>query len=198
VKNVVAALPAALPGFRIIEPLKGANNSTQYNAVIGYASSLGGRTETIKIEVALREPLVLPTVEGDAKTILLDPVSGEPLVPGKNVRSISKIEAYAEKFRAALSRRDPAARDFFDLDYAVRMLGLKPDDAELVSLVAGKVLIPGNDLVDVSSGRLSVLRQQVETQLRPVLRTEDFRAFELDRAFGIVVCMANQLKGLRT
>lgn len=192
-KDFVAALPDQFPFVRVVEPLTGANNSTQYNAVIGYASSLGGRDETIKIEVGLREPLVLPPVDGQAKTILLDPVSREQLVPVKPVRCISKIEAFAEKFRAALSRREPALRDFFDLDYAVRTLGLKPDNTELVALVHDKIQILGNDPVDVSASRLSALRQQVEPQLRPVLRTEDFRAFDLDRAFGIVAQMANQL-----
>lgn len=194
-KDLIAALPEQLPYLRLIEPLTGANNSTQYNAITGYASSLGGRGETIKIEVGLREPLVLPHVDGQAKTLLLDPVSRERLVPVKKVRCISKIEAFAEKFLAALSRREPALRDFFDLDYAVRTLGLKPDDAELIALVCEKVQVSGNDPVDVSASRLSALRQQVEPQLRPVLRTEDFRAFELDRAFGIVAHMANRLGG---
>ena len=46
-----------------------------------------------------------------------------------SVPCISLAEAFAEKFRAALSRLDVAIRDFFDLDYAVRKLKLKPDDA---------------------------------------------------------------------
>lgn len=192
-KEIIRALPGQLPFVRVIEPLTGANSSTQYNATIAYASSLGKREETIKIEVGLREPLVQPAVTAPAKTIILDPVSGKPLIDAKTVRSIARTEAFAEKFRAALSRREPAVRDFFDLDYAIRTLGLKPDDAELVALVVGKMQVPGNDLVDVSSGRLSVLRQQVEAQLRPVLRAEDFLAFDLDRAFAIVARMANRV-----
>jgi predicted nucleotidyltransferase component of viral defense system len=192
-KDLIAGLPAEFPFVRVVEPMTGTNNSTQYNAAIGYSSSLGGRDETIKIEVGLREPLVQPAVDGEAKTILLDPVTGEPLIPPTNITCISRPEAFAEKFRAALSRREPAVRDFFDLDYAVRTLGLKTDDAELIALVADKVQVPGNDPVNISAKRLSALRQQVEPQLRPVLRTEDFRAFDIDRAFAIVSRMADRL-----
>lgn len=194
-KDIIGALPEQLPFVRVVEPLTGFNNSMQYNAVVGYASALGGRDETIKIEVGLREPLRLPSVDAEAKTVLLDPVSREGMIPLKNVRCISRTEAFAEKFRAALSRREPALRDFFDLDYAVRNLGLKPDDAGLVALVRDKVQIPGNDPADVSANRLAALRQQLEPQLRSVLRAEDFRAFDLDRAFGIVARMAMRLGG---
>lgn len=196
-KGIIGALPDRFPFVRMVEPLTGFNNSMQYNAVVGYASSLGGRPETIKIEVGLREPLMLKPVVGEAKTVLLDPVSREGVIPVKNVRCISRTEAFAEKFRAALSRREPAVRDFFDLDYAVRSLALKPDDGELFILVRDKMQIPGNDPADVSANRLAALRQQLEPQLRSVLRAEEFRAFDLDRAFGIVARMADRLSGSR-
>ncbi len=196
-KDIIGALPEQFPFVRVVEPLTGFNNSMQYNAVVGYASSLGGREETIKIEVGLREPLRLPPVDAAAKTVLFDPVSRERLVPVIKVRCISRTEALAEKFRAALSRREPALRDFFDLDYAVRNLDLKPDDGELVALVRDKMQIPGNDPIDVSASRMAGLRQQLEPQLRPVLRSEDFREFDLDRAFGIAARMAERLRNFR-
>lgn len=189
-KDIVAALPDRFSYVRVVEPLTGANNSTQYNAVLGYPSHLGGREETIKIEVGLREPLLLPPLDGEAKTILLDPVSGQPLIPTKKVRCISKTEAFAEKFRAALSRRDVAVRDFFDIDYAVRTLGLQTEDDHLISLVRYKLSVPGNEPVDISEKRLSALRQQVEPQLRSVLRVQDFTEFDLERAFQRVAAMA--------
>ncbi|MDF0665483.1 MAG: nucleotidyl transferase AbiEii/AbiGii toxin family protein [Nitrospira sp.] len=191
-KGIISALPEQLPFVRVIEPLTGANNSTQYNAVIGYTSSIGRREETIKIEVGLREPLLLPPLNGEAKTILLDPVSGQALSPTK-VRCISQREAFAEKFRAALSRREVAIRDFFDIDYAVRTLGLQPNDEGLVELVQAKLAVPGNEPVNVSLERLAILRQQVDAQLRPVLRERDFQAFDLDRAFRTVANMADRL-----
>lgn len=158
-KDIIAALPDEFPYMHVIEPLTGANNSTQYNAMVGYTSAIGQREETIKIEVGLREPLLQSPLNGDAKTILLDPVSGQTLIPTKKVRCISQAEAFAEKFRAALTRREVAIRDFFDIDYAVRTLGLEPKDKKLVGLVEAKLAVPGNEPVNLSTERLATLRQ---------------------------------------
>jgi len=193
-KEAIAKLPDRVPFFRVVAPLTGANNSMHYNAVICYTSPSGGREETIKIEVGLREPLLLPTLEAPAQTILLDPKSARPLIPPLAVRCIFATEAFAEKFRAALSRREVAVRDFFDLDYAVQKLGLDPRDTGLITLVQKKLAVPGNEGIDVSEKRLTALGRQVEPQLRPVLRAADFAGFDLDRAFRVVREMATTLK----
>lgn len=191
-KEIVAHLPARLTGFRIVAPLTGANNSTQYVAVACYASLVTGGEETIKIEVGLREPLLLSVTTSAAQTILLDPITRQPLVRPLTLHCIAKQEAFAEKFRAALTRRDVAVRDFFDLDYAVRKLGLQMDDPSLIQLVRRKLAVPGNDRVNVSAERLAELRRQVAGQLQPVLRTQDLADFDVERAFGIVTAMAQK------
>ena len=193
-KKAVALLPERLPSFRLNDPLQGANNSTQYIAVIAYPSLIRQQEETIKIEVGLREPLLTPVVKSPARTIMLDPVSGKPLVLPVSVRCISKTEALAEKFRAALSRREPAIRDYFDIDYAVRKMGLRPRDTTFIRLVRQKLDVPGNDPMDVSGDRLKALRQQLNSQLKSVLRDRDFAEFDLDRAFGAVVAVAARLQ----
>ena len=194
VKKAVALLPERLPSFRLVDPLQGANNSTQYIAVIGYPSLIRQQEETIKIEVSLREPLLTPAVNSPARTIMLDPVSGKSLVLPVSVRCISKTEALAEKFRAALSRREAAIRDFFDIDYAIRRLGLRPRDTVFIRLIRSKLDVPGNDPVDVSGNRLKTLRLQLEPRLKPVLRAKDFSEFDLDRAFEIVVAVAAMVR----
>ncbi len=201
-KDIVKALPERLPGFRfhIVESLTGANHSTQYNAIIGYPSMISKKEETIKVEVGLREPLFLPQETGMAKTLLLNPGTAKPLCEPFALHCISQGEAFAEKFRAALSRREAAVRDFFDIDFAVRHLGLQPQDGGLVELVRRKLAIPGNEPVDVSSDRLAQLRQQLDRELKTVLRERDFREFDLERAFKIVkdvavrLCLAAQSK----
>lgn len=189
-KEAVALLGRQLPGFRLMRPLSGANSSTQYVAVASYTSLLSRQEETIKIEVGLREPLLTDVVSGLARTILLDPVTGQPWLTPAAVRCISKIEAFAEKFRAALSRREVAIRDFYDIDFAIRRLQVRPEDAELIGLVRQKLAVPGNDPVDVSVNRLDALRQQLGPQLKPVLRAGDFAEFDLERAFRTVAQMA--------
>ncbi len=192
-KEAIAALPDSGRAFRLSEPWIGANNSTQYTAVIGYTSLLNQQEETIKIEVGLREPLLTPVLDTSARTLLLDPISGNFLLNPVAVRCLSKPEAFAEKFRAALTRRDVAIRDFYDVDYAFRRLAVLPDDAELVELVRRKLAVPGTGPVDISQGRWALLRQQLEPQLKPVVRERDFSEFELERAFQLVTRMAAQV-----
>ena len=190
VKAAFDALADSLKGIRVIDALIGANNSTQYIGVLAYDSILSNDPGTIKIEVSLREPLLMPAVNETARTILIDPISHEPMVPPLPVLCISKMEAFAEKFRAALTRREPAIRDFYDIDYSVRKLALDPGDENMVKLVRQKLGVPGNEAVDVSDARLGKLRQQVEPELKPVLRESDFQEFDLERAFGIVAEVA--------
>ena len=194
VKAIFAALQGRILGVNVIEPLIGANNSTQYIGVLAYDSVLSGDPGTIKIEVGLREPLLTPAVKSPARTILIDPISHQPMVPSVPVHCISKMEAFAEKFRAALTRRQPAIRDFYDIDYSVRKLALDPRDENMVELVRQKLQVPGNDAVDVSTERMAALRQQVEPQLKPVLRDSDFQEFDLERAFHSVAEIANLLE----
>jgi len=106
---------------------------------------------------------------------------------------IAKDEAFAEKFRAALTRREIAVRDFFDLDHAVQKLKLSPSEPALIELVRQKVLVPGNDPVTVAPERLDQLRDQLDARLRPMLRPQDFATFDLDRAIQIVVEMAKAI-----
>jgi hypothetical protein len=192
-KHVVKELPEQLAAFRMIQPLTGASNSTQYITAVAYTSMINGQSETIKIEVGLREPLLTAAQISSAEAILLNPVSDRPLLNPVSLCCISKKEAFAEKFRAALTRRDAAIRDFYDIDYALRMLGVNTRDEELVGLVKQKLSVPGNFPADISQQRFDTLRQQLEAQLRPVLRDKDYSDFDLDRAIRAVREMAANL-----
>jgi predicted nucleotidyltransferase component of viral defense system len=192
-KHDMARLPSQLPSFRMVQPLMGANNSTQYIAVVGYKSLISEQQETIKIEVGLREPLLSAVHTGLANAILLNPVSDRPLLDPTSLRCIAIIEAFAEKFRAALTRRDVAIRDFYDIEYASRRLGIHLGEAELIKLIKQKLEVPGNLPVDISQQRMDALRKQLETQLRPVLREKDYTEFDLERAIQTVIETARNL-----
>lgn len=141
--------------------------------------------------MSLREPLLTSVINGGAHTILLDPVSGEPMVDTLSVVCLSKLEAIAEKFRAAMTRREPAIRDFYDIDHSIRNNEVRYQDDELIRLVRQKLAVPRNDPVVVTSDKLANLRRQVAARLRPVLRESDLERFDLDRAFAVVGEMAN-------
>lgn len=186
IKIVVNEIARRLPGFQVEEQLTGSNNSTQYNATIGYTSLIGVQPETIRIEIGLREPSMMEAYRGAAQTALLNPIHRQALVEVFPIRSLSYLEAMAEKLRAALCRREVAIRDFFDIDHAVRNAGLNTLDPELLGILRSKLAVPGTGAVDVSPDRLVQLHRQLETQLRPVLRPQEYGQFELERAMEIV------------
>jgi len=191
----ISELPESSPCFAIEDPPMGHNESRQYIASITYPSNVASCVEKIKIEVSLREPLLLPHIEGLTNTVLLDPVSGARAIPAFPVSSISFAEAMAEKLRAALTRTEPAIRDFYDLAYVLSGKLLRLDDPILLELVPKKLAVPGNPIVDVSPTRLAALERQLEGRLRPVLRHTDYAGFDLHRVFAQVAGFAGQLEG---
>jgi hypothetical protein len=193
-RKAAEALPGCLGSFQVVQPPRGANNSTQYLAVLGYQSRMTAQQETIQLEVGLREPLLTPCADGSARTLLLDPISGGPMVETVQVQCLSLKESFAEKYRAALSRREAAIRDFYDLHHATKRLGLDPEDEEFVRLVRQKMAVPANEPIDVSDDRLRALERQLEPQLRSVLREQDFHKFDLAAAFHLAVEMAARLR----
>lgn len=193
IKSAVAGVARRLPGFSCDAELKGANDSAQYGGAVSYRSVLSDEQETILIDVSVREPALMPPVTLAARTFLLDPVSQEHAVPGLDVACITSLEAMAEKYRAALSRREVAIRDFYDLDYAVRHLPLDLGSPAFADMVRQKLSIPGNPPVDVGAERMTALRRQVDAKLKPVLREKEFRDFVLDRAIALVTDMATRV-----
>lgn len=189
-KEAVEAIPEHLPVFRITEPLRGENVSTQYNAIVGYESLIDGHIEPVSIEVGVREPNMMDAHEGASKTALLNPINGQALVEVYAVPCLSYPEAMTEKLRAALCRNEVAIRDFFDVDHAARNAGFNALEPAFLELLHRKIAIPRTGPVDVSAGRMEQLQRQLEAQLRPVLREQEFVRFDLDRAIGTVRAVA--------
>ena len=189
----LAGLPERLPCFHVAEPLKGFNLSKQYNGRYSYRSLVTGQEEFIKVEIGMREPLLDPVEQGAARTMLLDPFRNEPAMGPIAVNVLSIHETYAEKFRAVSTRRPAAIRDFYDIDYVVRTSKLDPTEDRLLELVRQKLAVPDNATIDVSEAKLVALRRQLESQLKPVLRANDYTSFGLERAFGIVVRIAGAM-----
>jgi predicted nucleotidyltransferase component of viral defense system len=192
-KQHFARLPERYPCFGIGERLRGFNLHRQYIGRYSYRSVVTGQDEFIKVEIGMREPIVDPVEQRPARTMLTDPFRNEPALALFSVTVLSSREAYAEKCRAALTRREPAIRDFYDIDHAVRTAKLDPLDAELHRLVGRKLVVPGNDPIDVREEKLATLARQLEPQLKPVLRARDFEDFDLERAFSIVARIAETL-----
>ena len=90
------------------------------------------------------------------------------------------------RFRDALRFSEAESGfSFFDIDHAVRAVLFDTHDPELLRLVATKLSVAGNKPVDLSPSRIATLRGQIETHLKPVLRTSDFDAFDLQRVIAL-------------
>lgn len=192
-KPLIGGIAKAVPGCRVLETLRGANASTQYNAVVGYQSLLDSHAESIRVEVGLREPTLGRTQPGMSNTLLLHPATGRSLVEAFPVPSLTYLELMAEKVRAALCRRDVAIRDFFDVDHAVQRQALEVTRPEFLDLLRLKLSVPSTAAPDVSSPRVELLLPQLEGELRPFLRERDFVSFDLERAIGLLRTVVREL-----
>jgi len=186
IKGIFDELPAAIPGIAVSQAFRGHNESRQYIGYLEYSSNVMDKQERIKIEIGIREPLLLPPVAGETRTIVVNPFSGRLLLPIFTVQAMDMKEAYAEKVRAALTRKEPAIRDLFDLFYAVRKIKLGLDDHDFLIMVKQKLDVLGNTPVDISLEYKEELDRQLEGQLRPVLRAVDFDSFNMDEAFELI------------
>ena len=193
VKEWVSSLGKELSVFRIEQKLIGYNNSRQYVAQIAYPSVVGNGSGRIKIEVGLREEILILPIRKNVRTLLENPFAKKQAIQEFEVLTLTREETYAEKIRAALTRREPAIRDFYDVDYAVTNLGLDLGNPQLMNLVNQKLQVPDNAEIDISVGRKKELLSQLETQLKPVLRSTDYESFDFERAFKMISDLAHRI-----
>jgi predicted nucleotidyltransferase component of viral defense system len=190
IKGIFEKLPAAIPGIAVSKAFRGHNESRQYIGYLEYHSAVIDKPERVKIEIGIREPLLLPPAAGETRTIAVNPFSGRPLVPVFTVHAMDIKEAYAEKVRAALTRSEPSIRDLFDLFYAVRKMKLDLATPDFLTLLKKKLDVSGNTPVNISSEYKRELNRQLEGQLRPVLRPLDYDDFNINEAFELIVPIA--------
>lgn len=193
VKKRLTVLGKELEGFEVEAMLEGHNDSSQYKATLAYRSVLTGERETIAVEIGLREPLLMPAKRLPVHTALRHWARGEVAIAPFSVSCLSYEETMAEKLRAALSRREVAIRDFFDIDYAARSGVLDVNDRPLLDLVRTKLAVRGTIAIDVSPSRIAELRRQSAARLRSVLREREYAAFDLERAIDVVRFVAREM-----
>lgn len=164
---------------------EGFNNSTQYIFNIKYPSFITAKDENIKIEIGLRQPPIDKPVYNVIQHFYKDPFTGENLIPTNKVLSLSLNEAVAEKLKAAITRKDVAIRDYYDLWYIAEA---KFDfrDKKFITLLNKKLGDEGHKgdfrhNFGLSEDKIAILHRQVETDLLPVIRAGE--EFDLDKAF---------------
>jgi len=162
---------------------EGFNNSTQYVFKVKYPSVLMDKDDMIKIEISLRQPPIDKPIHTEIKHFYQDPFTGEDLFPSRKIWSLSWYESVAEKLKAAISRKDVAIRDYYDL-WHIAESGFDFYDKNFIKLFKRKVTdegYTGDYKKDFGFGadKLSFLRKQIDNLLMPVIRSGE--TFDLDR-----------------
>lgn len=193
IKKLIDELPVVIPGIESSLVLAGHNQSKQYIGYLQFQSVVIEKEEDIKLEIGLREPLLKPYEHKQVRTLSTNPFTELSLYPEFSVQVMNLQEALTEKVRAALTRREPAIRDYYDLYLAAQTYGVDFFNIAFLHMVETKLEVPGNEPIDVSPDKKEELNRQLETQLKPVLQTHDFEKFDLDQAFQMVVKIAAKL-----
>jgi predicted nucleotidyltransferase component of viral defense system len=167
----------------------GRNESSQYNCEIEYDSMLTGTLGTIKVDIGIKER-VLEKESLKAKTLVRDPFHGDLLIPDFEIQGLSLLECYSEKLRAAMARKEPAIRDIFDVDYALKK---KLFDAhEIAPLVRHKFETQNRQIL-LNDERKHIFKQQLGTDLKPVLRDRDFDGFDFESAWTSLLSLKKEI-----
>ncbi len=162
---------------------EGFNNSTQYVFNISYPSFITGKDENIKLEVSLRQTPIDKPVHNVITHFYKDPFTGEDLIPKNKILSLTLNEAVAEKLRAAITRKDVAIRDYYDL-WFIAEAKFDFKDKHFLSIFEKKLESEKykgdySHNFGLDQKAIELLRKQVGTELIPVIRVGE--SFDLDK-----------------
>jgi hypothetical protein len=165
---------------------EGFNESKQYVFNIIFPSVVTGRDENIKIDISLRQYPINASVQNPVKHFFKDPFTAEDLLPTNKIICLSLKEAVAEKLKAAISRRDFAIRDFYDLWY-ISESKFDFNDPDFIKIFKKKLEEEGfNNSFKYNLGlnKKSVenLKNQVESMLIPVIKADE--RFDLEKVLN--------------
>ena len=156
---------------------KGFNNSTQYVFDLKYKSIMTNRKENIKFEISLRQPPMKSPTIVNIKHFYQDPFSGKDLFPQGKILALSLEECVAEKLKAAISRRTPAIRDFYDLGHFIKR---KFDfrNPKFLKMVDDKLLLDECEKdysvnLGLTALEIQELKRSVSTDLIPMIRIDE-------------------------
>jgi len=149
-----------------------------------YQSAINNSIQTIKIDISLKWRLTLSPKPGKIQSIFIDNIYEDPIFSQEHTIScIDLTESLAEKMRAALTRREPAIRDFFDIWYAKSVWWFDFSDPVLLSILREK--LREVDYAYTLEENRDLLIRQVKTDLRPVL-TDDY-GFDFETIYTFIL-----------
>ena len=149
-----------------------------------YQSAINNSLQTIKLDISLKWRLSLLPKGGKIQSIFIDSVYEEAIFSQEHTIScIDLTEALAEKMRAALTRREPAIRDFFDIWYAKNIWGFDFSEPVFLSILWDK--LREVEYTYTLEDNRDLLIRQIKTDLSPVL-TDDY-GFDFETIYTFVL-----------
>lgn len=170
--------------FSLSKEISGHSLSRQYIGEILYLSVFGGYGK-IKIEISLREPLLLPANISKGNCLLINPITLGNETFDEKIRCYSKEEAYAEKIRALFTRKNIASRDIYDIYYALKT-GIISINKKIIHSAKIKISKNDNSNIHTPYNIISMMKKNMDGELKPVLRESDYSQFNIEEAENIV------------
>lgn len=145
-----------------------------------YLSSVDGTPQTIKIDIRIELSLLQEPIKKEIIAIYKDPITNNKFFQNHTISVLQLQEMLAEKMRAALTRRDPAIRDFFDIRYVQKNWFVFENVRWLIDQKAA-------DLPYTIDDAFEELQKQIKTELNPVLNQKDEYKFDLKETYNFIL-----------
>lgn len=164
---------------------EGFNNSTQYIFNILFSSFISGKNENLKLEISLRQFPIDKPVYNIIRHFYKNPFTNEDLIPENKILSLSLTEAVAEKLKAAITRKDLAIRDYYDL-WHITKSDFDFYNKKFLNIFKKKLEGEGykgdySHNFGLGKVEIELLNHQVKTDLIPVIRAGE--QFDLNKVF---------------
>ena len=161
---------------------------TYLKYIITYPSRIDQSKQTIKIEVTYTIKQYFPSKMLPIMSCFIDPVLEDDIFPVQTIQCLDIAEMITEKCRAAMTRRVPAIRDFFDLWYLDNQWLNIEENPDIIINKCHEVSELSWTLLD----NYDTLKQQEITNLKPML-TSSYQ-FDLDYIYTKVLWLQNNIK----
>ena len=161
---------------------------TYLKYILTYSSVVDQSNQTIKIEITYATKQYFPSKTLPIVSCFVDPVLEEDVFPAQSIQCLDIAEMVTEKCRAAMTRRVPAIRDFFDLWYL---------DKQGIDITKNKDIIIAkcHEVKELSWTLLEnydTLETQEISDLKPML--DSVYKFDLHNIYSKILWLQNEIK----
>lgn len=170
--------------FQLIEQRTKYNENKQGMFEFEYKSIIDKSLQTVKVDIRIELELQKDPITKNIIAIYQDPISIKPFFQDHTISVMDLDEIFAEKTRAALTRVEPAIRDFFDIHYA-RQNGFDFDS--IIDLIDYKVAESEYKYTLDNDRIFEELNRNIKTELDPVLKNEVDYDFDLQKIYNYIL-----------